>query len=120
MGGYLGLPGHDISPDKKLVPVYTYFVRVCGFTFQFGSVAQIDAALDYFKKKLHPSSRMPNYEWLKFERYWVQRWYERLPGYLRQESKRQKVVKALEEAAEMFAEYRGKFPTQKSNTSNLP
>lgn len=32
--GYHGLPGHDVSPNEKLVPVYTYFVEVCGFTFR--------------------------------------------------------------------------------------
>ncbi|MEM6257874.1 MAG: hypothetical protein AAGI37_06125, partial [Planctomycetota bacterium] len=102
--GYLGLPPVDISPDPKLVPVYTYFVRVCGFTFRFGSVAQIVSVLEYYQQKVVPSTRRDTTD-RAFERDISQRWYERLPGQLRNESNRHKVVKALTLALEEFAEY---------------
>ena len=118
--GYQGLPGHDVSPNEKLVPVYTYVVEVCGFTFRFGSVAQIDCALEYYSRKIQSSSRLPDSEWLRAEHDVAQRWYERLPLYLRKENNRLKVVKALRQAAVEFSNYRGKFPTEESKASNLP
>jgi hypothetical protein len=99
-----GGPPADISPDPKLIPEWVYYVYVCGFTFKFWSVAQIQAALDYYSQKIHPSSRIKNpgsYHWC--HHYEVQRWYERLPLYLRKEGKRQRVVKALEQALEQFS-----------------
>jgi hypothetical protein len=118
--GYGGLLGHDVSPDPKLVPIWTYFVKVCGFTFQFGSVAQIEAVLVYYSRKLHPSSRMPDSKWLRAEHDVAQAWYDRLPGYLRKEPKRRRVVKALERALVEFEPERGRFPVQESKASNLP
>ena len=115
---YYGLPGHDISPDNKLVPVWTYFVEVCGFTFKFGSVAQIEVVLEYYSKKIRPSTRQ-NTTHYAFERDISQRWYERLPQYLLKESKRIKVVKALENALVEFADYKNKFITTKGNASDL-
>ena len=118
--GYHGLPGHDVSPDPKLVPVWTYFVEVCGFTFRFGSVAQIEAVLEYYRQKLHPSSRLPDSDWLRAEHDVAQRWYERLPGYLREEPKRVRVVKALERALAEFGPERARLPVQEGKASNLP
>ncbi len=118
--GYRGLPGHDVSPDPKLVPVYTYFVEVCGFTFRFGSVAQIEVALEYYRKTIRPSSRLPDSRWLRSEHDVAQRWYERVPGYLREDPKREKVEKALAKALDKFSEFRGKFPIEESTASNLP
>ena len=117
---YRGLPGHDVSPDEKLLPVFTYFVSVAGFTFRFGSVAQIDPYIEYYSLKTLPSSRLPDSPWLRSEHDVAQRWYERLPGHLRKEGKRQQVLKALQKASEEFAEYRGRFPTVESKPSNLP
>jgi|GEM_PF-1773381 len=117
---YRGLPGHDVSPDDKLVPVYTYFVSVAGFTFRFGSVAQIDAYIEFYAHKTLASSRLPDSPWLQSEHDVAQRWYERLPGHLRKEGTRQQVVKALRKASDEFAEYRGRFSTVESRASNLP
>jgi hypothetical protein len=118
--GFQGLPGHDVSPDPKLVPVWTYFVEVCGFTFRFGSVAQIETVLAYYRQKLHPSSRLPDSRWLRAEHDVAQRWYERLPGYLREEPKRVRVVAALERALAEFGPERGRLPVQEGKASNLP
>jgi hypothetical protein len=57
-------------------------------------------------QKIHPSSRVPakklaadiGKDW-RTQRSWeIERWFERLPMYLMEEPKRQKVVKALSEA----------------------
>jgi hypothetical protein len=114
------LPGHDASPDPNLVPVWTYFVEVCGFTFRFGSVAQIEAVLAHYSRKLHPSSRLPDSERLRAEHDVAQRWFERLPGYRRKQPKRRRVVKALERAPAEFGPERGRFRVQESKASNLP
>lgn len=102
--GHQGLPGHDVSPDEKLLPAYTYCVEVCGFCFRFGSVEQIPPVIEYYSTKIHPSSRLPDTPWLRSEHDVTQRWFERLPGYLRKESKRLRVVKALEAALGQFRE----------------
>jgi hypothetical protein len=86
-------------PHDNLIVRWVYFVNVCSFTFQFHSLEQIEACLLYFSKKTHPSTRLP----VELEHYW-QRWYERLPMYLFEETKRQKVVKAIEKALVEFAE----------------
>jgi hypothetical protein len=99
-----GGPPADISPDPKLIPEWVYCVYVCGFTFKFWSVDQIQAALDFYSKKIHPSSRISDsnsYVWCHHRE--AQRWYERLPLYLRKEGKRQRVVKALEQALQQFS-----------------
>jgi hypothetical protein len=99
-----GAPPAEISPDPKLIPEWVYCVYVCGFTFKFWSIAQIQAALDFYSKKIHPSSRLEDPSgslWCHHSE--VQRWYERLPLYLRKEGKRQRVVKALEQALQQFS-----------------
>ena len=97
-------PPADTSPDRKLVPLYVYFVHVCSFTFEFHSFAQIEACLAYYSAKVRPSSRLPFYtENLGGDHYEAQRWFERLPMYLLEESKRVRVVKALVRAQAEFA-----------------
>ena len=118
--GYQGLPGHDVSPDPAIVPVNSYFVRVCGFTFVFGSVAQIETVLAYYNRRIHPSSRLPDSEWLRAEHEVVQRWFERLPQYLLEEPKRVRVVKALERALSEFDGDAGRSPVQESRASRPP
>jgi hypothetical protein len=118
--GYRDLPGHDISPDEKLVPVFTYYVRVCSFTFRFGSVAQIRPVLEFYSREIHPSSRMPDSQWLRAEHDVAQRWFERLPPYLMEDAKRPRVVKALEEALVIFKDDLCRYPTQLSRPGNLP
>ena len=83
----------------NLVPQWVYFVRVCSFTFEFHSVAQINQCLEYYNRKLHPSSRLD----ISGADHWeMQRWFERLPMYLSEEPKRERVVKALAAALEQF------------------
>lgn len=92
-----GLPPQP-AKDNLLVS-WVYFVEVCSFTFQFHSIEQIERCLTYFSQKTHPSSRLPNCD---LEHYW-QRWFERLPLWLSEEPKRQKVLKALRKALDEFA-----------------
>ena len=76
-----------------------YFVRVCSFTFQFHSIQQIQACLAYYERKIQPSSRAD----IGSADHWeCERWFERLPLYLREESKRKRVVKALSDALKKF------------------
>jgi hypothetical protein len=99
-----------------------YFVEVCSFQFQFDSLDQLKEVLEYFEQKTHPSSRLPNEEWVKAElrkdsknyrsniaRFIasehdsIQRWYERLPMWLYEEPKRKKIVKVLKQAYDKFS-----------------
>lgn len=98
-------PPAEFSPDPAIIPEWVYCVHVCGFTFQFWSVQQIQACLDFYSQKIHPSSRIEVSEELLYHipsRSMLQRWYDRLPLYLRKENKRQQVVKALERALKQF------------------
>jgi hypothetical protein len=87
------------SPKIGGLAPFVYFVRVCSFTFEFHSIEQINLCLAYFEKKIHPSSRIDIGGADSWE---VQRWYERLPMYLLEEPKRQRVVKALMSAIKVF------------------
>ena len=89
--------GYHRAPTLLRRPVY--FVRVCSFTFQFHSLPQIRAALQYYSRKIQPSSRV---EIGAADHWECERWFERLPLYLREEPKRQKVVKALTDALRQF------------------
>ena len=81
-----------------------FFVRVCSFTFEFHTVAQIELCLSHYRQKLLPSSRVDISGLCQgFEHYEAQRWFEQLPLYLREEPKRIKVVAALEEALRTFS-----------------
>jgi hypothetical protein len=85
------------APTLLQRPVY--FVRVCSFTFEFHSLQQIQACLDYYARKIQPSSR----QHIGAADHWeCERWFERLPLFLREESKRQRVVKALRDALKRF------------------
>jgi hypothetical protein len=89
----------DHHKAPTLLQRQVYFVRVCSFTFQFHSLQQIQACLDYYARKIQPSSRQD----IGAADHWeCERWFERLPLFLREESKRQRVVKALREALEKF------------------
>jgi hypothetical protein len=75
-------------------------VRVCEFTFEFHNREQLLACRDFYTKKHQPTSRLPvatgDYGGDQTE---TQRWFERLPLYLREEAKRIQVVAALDDAA---------------------
>jgi hypothetical protein len=78
-----------------LIPKNVLLVSVASFTFQFFTVEQLRDCLAYFDRKTHPSSRLP----IGAADHWeVQRWFERLPMYLLEDSKRKKVVLALHQA----------------------
>ena len=88
---------------RTLEPHHVIFVRVAGFTFEFHSSEQLRACLAFYAQRHHPSRRSPDaadavrsgeVTW----RLEVERWYERLPAYLREEPKRMRVCGALEEA----------------------
>jgi hypothetical protein len=101
MGRDAALARHYRNPT--LEPHRVVLVQVSGFTFTFHTVDEIRACLTYYEGKIHPSSRsaaaaaavrIGEVTW----RLEVERWYERLPLYLRKEAKRVRVVCALQEA----------------------
>jgi hypothetical protein len=93
--------GFPVDPPRDgLIEKWVYFVEVASFTFQFQSVDQLRQCLDFFKQKIHPTSRQPEVD---LEHYW-QRWFEKLPQWLFEESKRVKVITALERAATDFGD----------------
>src|SRR5690242_11577116 len=65
----------ELSGDESLDPGLAIFVDVCGFTFEFWSIEEIEAALRYYRQKVHPARRMPTWG----EHDVTQRWYERAP-----------------------------------------
>ena len=83
-------------------------VTVCGFTFTFHSVAQIQLCLDYYSREHHPSSRLPVYsENLGGDHNETQRWFEKLPQFLLEKSKRSRVVQTLQRALEEYTKVPG-------------
>jgi hypothetical protein len=89
----------DQHRAPSLLRRQVYFVRVCSFTFQFHSTQQIQACLEYYNRKIQPSSRRD----IGAADHWeCERWFERLPLFLREEPKRQRVVKALRDALKTF------------------
>ncbi len=88
---------------------WIYYVEVCRFTFAFFSLAMIEEYLQFYSLKILPSSRF--YGALPFSMGAAlggegdgQTWFERLPLRLRKETKRVRVVKALERALQMFGQ----------------
>jgi hypothetical protein len=78
-------------------------VTVCSFTFEFHDIAQLDACLEYYRRDHQPSSRLPIYiENLFAPHSETQRWFEKLPQYLLEKSKRPKVIAALEKARTLY------------------
>lgn len=99
MSGYQDAGGLAVEPAKdNLLATWAYFVRAASFTFQFHSITQIREAKDYFSKTIHPARREHGHE---MEHYW-QRWFERLPPGLNGGSKRERILKALNEAITAF------------------
>jgi hypothetical protein len=97
------------AQNPTLIPREDIMVRVASFTFRFVSAEHLRDCLAYFQKKTRPSGRVPATElaaqlgedW-RTQRSWeVERWYERLPMYLFEEPKREKVLKALDEALDL-------------------
>jgi hypothetical protein len=88
---------------RNLVPREAIAVRVCSFTFYFESKEEIVEYIQFFQNKTHPTSRVPASMLpdCSFRHWHSQRWYERLPLFLQEESKREKVLKALRGALAM-------------------
>ena len=87
-----------------LVSYDVVFVSVCSFTFRFYSRQQLERVLNYYEQRIVPSSREPESVWglRGGDHSEAERWFERLPLFLREERKRLKVVKALRDALNMF------------------
>src|SRR5580704_671987 len=87
----------------SLLPRHVIVVRVASFAFRFESVERLRACIKYYERKTRPSSRIAaktlsaelGEDWRKLRGWNVERWFERLPAYLLEEPKRQKVLKAL-------------------------
>jgi hypothetical protein len=105
------------------IPAEVWFVKVSGFTFIFHNLDQLVACLDYYSSKTHPSSIIskdnlaadlgPNW---REERGWgLPRWFERLPMFLLEPSKRKRVVAALTQAREQWTSAQNS-----ANPSNSP
>ena len=87
---------------------WLYFVEVCGFTFKFRKLEEIEEYIGFYSLKLHPSSRtsdeLPNFGLFSLGDHWErQTKFNELPLYLREERKRQKVLQALSEAQSIFS-----------------
>ena len=84
-------------------------VQVASFTFRFSSLRQLRDCLSFYEQKNRRSGAIAEQrlaselgpDWRKQRSWEIERWYERLPMYLLEEPKRQKVVKALAKALEM-------------------
>jgi len=91
------------SRTKSLIPEHMILVQVASFTFRFGTVEQLRECIKYYQQKTRPSSRVAaktlasqlGEDWRAQRSREVERWFERLPKYLLEEPKRQKVLKAL-------------------------
>ncbi len=92
--------GYDVlAPRDNRIIKWVYLVNVCSFTFQFHRLEDIDKYLEYFSQKPLPSSG--KFGGPALEPYW-RAWHERIPMRLKKESKRKKIVKALQRAKDEF------------------
>jgi hypothetical protein len=90
----------------SLLPRHVIVVRVTSFAFRFHGLERLRECIKYYEKKTRPSSRIAaktlaadlGEDWRKLRGWEVERWFERLPMYLLEEPKRQKVLKALSRA----------------------
>lgn len=105
-GGFCSesVPPADVSRDVGLDPVWSYYVTVCSFTFEFWSVEQIEEALRYFSQKVPASPRYPmgGRNFLQSHQYTLKAWFERLPAGLHSQKSKDRIVKALSKAIEEF------------------
>lgn len=88
---------------------WLYFVEVCGFTFKFRKLDEIQEYVDFYSMKIHPSSgtseRLPKSGLFSLGDRWErQTKFDELPLHLREESKRQKVIHALLQAQAAFSQ----------------
>ena len=97
--------------DEKLDPKWVYFVTTCEFTFEFHSVGQIAACLDYYSQKVHSSSRLPASAMGGADHWEVQRWFERLPQEMLQDQSGLKLSKRWN------VPFRSSVPTHAADTA---
>ena len=109
------------APTLQRYPVY--FVRVCGFTFEFHSIRQLEVCLEFFSRRVRPSSMIRFSEadrkirWL----HWVcQRWSERLPMQLLEERRRVRIVPALRQALTKFRREADGLPNKSAAANRRP
>ena len=84
-----------IQLGRSPVNEWIYHVSVCRFTFAFFALEEITEYAAYYSVKLLPSRRLPPHDKSHRTR---QSQFNRLPAYLRETSKRPRVVKALQNA----------------------
>jgi hypothetical protein len=104
----IGVPNRERigNPAFRNWPKWIYFVEVCQFTFAFFSLDMLQEYMDFYSRKVLPSSQF--YGASPFSQGAAafvgvgQTRFERLPLRLRRESKRVRVVKALERALLVF------------------
>ena len=91
---------------------WIYYVDVCSFRFVFFSLGMIRDYIDFYQRKILPTSRFsgasPFSDGPAASIGDGQSPFERLPGYLRKGSKRLTVVKALERALAEFERENGR------------
>lgn len=91
-----------------LTPYDVCLVDVCGFQFFFHSVMQAQLCLEYYSRTIQPTSRLPVYaQNLGGDHGETQRWFEQLPMFLLEGSKRPRVVAALERAVAEYSKAPG-------------
>jgi hypothetical protein len=103
-----------LDGKASLLPRHVIVVRVASFAFRFETVEQLRKCLSYFEQKTHPSTRVSatnlsaefGEDWKKLRGWEIERWFERLPMYLLEEPKRQKVIKALSKALALIEDKR--------------
>jgi hypothetical protein len=88
----------------SLVPYTVCVVEVCGYTFIFHSMMQIDLCIDYYSHATQPSNRSEE-RICNPDGWEPQRWHEKVPLYLLEHSKRKVVVVALETALDEYKKY---------------
>ncbi len=105
---YVGVPNTALvgRPEFRGWPEWIYYVEVCRFTFVFFSLDMVREYLDFYSRKVLPSSRFygasPFSQGAAASGGDGQTRFERLPLRLRQGPKRVRVVKALERALQVF------------------
>jgi hypothetical protein len=94
---------------KNLLKSEYIVVEVASFRFGFRNTKTLKEYIAYFEKKTHPSGRISakvlardlGEDWRELRGWEVERWFERLPMFLFEEPKRQKVLKALRKTLEL-------------------
>jgi hypothetical protein len=90
----------------SLAPQHVIVVRVASFAFRFETVERLRECIEYYEKKTRASSRIAaktlaadlGEDWRQLRGWDIERWFERLPMYLLEEPKRQKVLEGLSRA----------------------